>query len=230
MAAGRARAARWGVTIGATVLSTWVLDVVATASGVVLVWTGLLADRAQHVLVALLVSSYALWALGLAHNLRANGRLLVVTGTSTNALSKFAFDVVRTRTDRERPARRAAAFGYVVTEVAKEAPYYAAAFGAAAVSDGVDGSDALVFLVGANLGAALYEGALAHLTGVLLDGRERRARRRVPGRAAPSSDTVNPRPIRGRSIGRTADFGSANRGSIPLPGAMNEALQRTDSR
>ena len=63
------------------------------------------------------------------------------------------------RTERSRPA-----VGYVVTELAKEAPYYAGAFGAALLSDSVSSNDALVFLAGANLGAAAYEYGLARLT------------------------------------------------------------------
>ena len=51
----------------------------------------------------------------------------------------------------------AAAAGYVATEIAKEAPYYAGAFGAAAVTDFVSSKHALIFLAGTNLGAAAYE-------------------------------------------------------------------------
>ncbi len=54
------------------------------------------------------------------------------------------------------------------TELAKEAPYYAGAFGALLVTDSVTADDALVFLAGANLGAALYELGLALATRALL--------------------------------------------------------------
>ena len=64
-------------------------------------------------------------------NLQANWTLLEQTGTSTNVLSKAAHDLAGLRT-RERARRAAAAaVGYVATEVAKEVPYYAGAFGAA---------------------------------------------------------------------------------------------------
>ena len=188
---GRGRALRWTVTIGATVLSMWVLDLVATGTGLVLAWTGVLAGRSAATLAALLVASYVLWGVGLARNLRANNRLLAATGTSTNALSKVGFDIVRARGGRDRRAGAVAAAGYVLTEVAKEAPYYVAAYGAAAFSDHVDGGDALVFLVGANLGAALYEWSVAHLTGAFLDARARRAAVHSPGRAVAASDTVS---------------------------------------
>jgi hypothetical protein len=98
----------------------------------------------------------------------------VDTGTSTNALSKLCFDVARRRSSSARAARLAAAAGYVVTEIAKEAPYYAGAFGAVLLSDAVYSGDALIFLGGANLGAALYEYVVARLTGTYLDGRSRR--------------------------------------------------------
>ncbi len=49
----------------------------------------------------------------------------------------------------------------------KEIPYYAGAFGAA-LTDTVSSADAIVFLAGANLGAAAYEYGLARLTAVFL--------------------------------------------------------------
>ncbi|HWM21292.1 MAG TPA: hypothetical protein VNO51_16480, partial [Ilumatobacteraceae bacterium] len=42
-------------------------------------------------------------------------------------------------------------------------------------SDAVDSTDALVFLGGANLGAAVYEYGVARLTGTYLDARLRRS-------------------------------------------------------
>ncbi len=74
----------------------------------------------------------------------------------------------RLRGWRERTRRLAGSAGYVATELAKEAPYYAGAFGAALVSDSVSSGDALVFLAGANLGAAAYEYGLARLTRAFL--------------------------------------------------------------
>jgi hypothetical protein len=47
--------------------------------------------------------------------------------------------------------------GYVATEAVKELPYVIGAFGAAAASDSIRRREALVFLVGANLGATAYE-------------------------------------------------------------------------
>ena len=187
---GGGRAAQWTLTVGATVISMWVLDLVATGAGLLLAWTDVLADRGSVTLVAALAVSYALWGVGLAHNLRANNRLLAATGTSTNALSKIGFDLVRAGGGSDRRAGAVAAAGYVVTEVAKEAPYYVAAYSTAALSDRVDGGDALVFLIGANLGAAIYELGVAHLTGALLDARARRAVH-APGRAVTTSDTVS---------------------------------------
>ena len=73
---------------------------------------------------------------------------------SSNALSKAAFELARPRGWSARARRIAAGGGYVATELAKEAPYYAGAFGAALVSDSVSSNDALIFLAGANLGAA----------------------------------------------------------------------------
>jgi hypothetical protein len=47
-------------------------------------------------------------------------------------------------------------------------PYYAGAFGAVLLSDSVSSSDALIFLAGANLGAAAYEYGLARITRAFL--------------------------------------------------------------
>jgi hypothetical protein len=62
-----------------------------------------------------------------------------------------------------------------MTEVAKEVPYYAGAFGAAVFTDSVSSSEAIVFLGGANLGAAAYEYGLAGATRGLLRRRTPRA-------------------------------------------------------
>lgn len=153
----------------ATVVSTYALDLVATAAGVLLAATGLLAGVAAPWLLTLLVASYVAWFLGLRTNLAANARLLAATATSTNVLSKAAYELTRRRSPRVR--RWAASAGYVATEVAKEVPYYAGAFGAAALTDPVDAADAVVFLAGANLGAAGYEYLLGRGTAAYVDRR-----------------------------------------------------------
>ena len=164
----------WAVTIFATAVSTWALDAVAAAAGVVLVASHLLSGLLHWQALVFLAASYAVWAAGLRANLRANWTLLEETGTSTNALSKAAHDLARIRTTSVRAHRIASAIGYVATEVAKEAPYYAGAFGAAVLSDSVSSNDAIVFLGGANLGAAGYEYGLARLTRTALRLRTRR--------------------------------------------------------
>ena len=171
---GRAWANRWAVTVAATAASTWALDAVAAAAGVVVVASPLFDAAPRTLVFGFLAASYVLWAAGVRVNLIANWRLLEETGTSTNALSKAAFDLARFRSVSQRAVRAASAAGYVVTEVAKEAPFYAGAFGAVVLSDTVDSSDALVFLGGANVGAAVYEYGLARLTRSFLDGRSRR--------------------------------------------------------
>ena len=97
-------------------------------------------------------------------NLRANWALLEDTGTSTNVLSKAAYDLVEAQ-DRETSAHRriAAAIGYVGTELAKEAPYSRRRLRAPPSSATRSPSErrASSFLGGANLGAAAYEYGLA---------------------------------------------------------------------
>jgi hypothetical protein len=181
---------RWAVTFTATALSTYALDAIATAAGVALAASNLLSGLEHGLVLAFLGASYIAWGAGLRVNLRANRALLERTGTSTNALSKAAYDLVGLRWRSRRVRGIAAALGYVVTELAKEVPYYAGAFGAALVSDSVSSNDALIFLAGANLGAAAYEYGLARLTRALLvrgsargtgTRRAERRERRPPG-------------------------------------------------
>lgn len=185
-AAGR-HAVRWGVTIAATAVSTWLLDLVAAAAGFVLVASGLLDGAPRVLTLGCLVASYAFWAIGMRVNLVANWQLLETTGTSTNALSKVAFELARVRATHPSTVRTASAIGYVLMEIAKEAPYYAGAFAAAAVSDAVDRTEALVFLAGANVGAAGYEYALAQVTRRWLGRRTRFGRHT----AEPADDDID---------------------------------------
>ncbi|GIF68786.1 hypothetical protein Ais01nite_68210 [Asanoa ishikariensis] len=174
---------RWTVSAAATVASTYALDAFAAAAGALVVMSGVLAGLSHGWVVVVLVGSYVLWALGLRTNLRANGALLAATGTSTNVLSKAAYDLTRRFARSERAPRVAAAVGYAGTEVIKELPYYAAAFGAAAATEAITGADALVFLAGANLGAAVYEYGLGRLTSWFLRRRFASFERDwVPGR------------------------------------------------
>ncbi|XVV15414.1 guanitoxin biosynthesis pre-guanitoxin forming N-methyltransferase GntF [Actinoplanes sp. CA-131856] len=165
----------WTVSVAATAASNYALDACAAAAGVALVASGLIAGFSQPWLLALLVVSYAAWAVGLRAGLRANWTLLLLTGTSTNVLSKAAYDLARRTSRRPGVARVAAATGYIGTQVAGEGIYYAGAFGAAAVSDAVTGAEAIGFLAGANLAAALYEYGLARVITGLLRRRRRYA-------------------------------------------------------
>jgi hypothetical protein len=152
----------WMITLAATAASTYALDALATAAGMLLVASGLLSGLDHPLVLGFLAATYVLWAVALRTNLGANWSLLRLTGTSTNALSKAAFELTKRR--RARTQRIAAAVGYVATELVKEAPYYAGAFGAATLADSVSSNDALLFLAGTNLGAAAYEYGLARLT------------------------------------------------------------------
>jgi hypothetical protein len=167
----------WLIAAVVTGVSTYALDGVATAGGVLLVGSRVLAEVGEPQMLLVLAGTYVAWGAGLRVNLKANFRLLEEVGTSSNALSKAAYDLVSLRTQTVRSRRVAAAAGYVGTELAKEVPYYAAALGAAFVSDTITSHDALVFLAGTNLGAAVYEYGLGRVTWVYL---QRRARRTMP--------------------------------------------------
>jgi hypothetical protein len=172
------------VTLGATLVSTYLLDAVATAAGVALAASQVLHGADHLLVVGFLVATYGVWALGLRVNLSANWALLEQTGTSTSALSKAAYDLAGLGRRSGRVRRLASQVGYVATELAKEIPYYAGAFGAALFTDSVSSNDALIFLAGANLGAAAYEYALGRLTRVFLRLRLGSARAAPEGRPA----------------------------------------------
>lgn len=166
---------RWIVSSAATVASVYILDAFATVAGLGLAASGIADDLDRGWVITLLVAGYLVWGLSLRSALRANDQLLAEIGTSTNVLSKAAHDLTRRVTRSTRAARVAAVAGYAGTELVKEIPYYAGAFGTAAVSDAVTGNHALIFLAGANLGAAVYEYGLARLTRAVLNRRRRRA-------------------------------------------------------
>ena len=154
-------AGRWLLTLAATVLSTYALDAVATGAGLALAGSGLLDGVGRTGGLTFLVASYVAWGAGMWTNLQANWDLLERTGTSTNVLSKAAYEMLKRAGSKPRWRRVATDVGYAGTELAKETPYYAGAVGAALLSDEVSAFVAIVFLGGANLGAALYEMALA---------------------------------------------------------------------
>jgi hypothetical protein len=162
------RTGRWALTLAATVVSTCAADAVATAGGVLLVASAVLHGYDHGPLLVFLAGTYVLWGAGLRANLAANWTLLEDTGASTNALSKAAYDLAKLTTGSLRARRLAAVAGSVATELAKEVPYYAGAFGTAVLSESIDSNDALIFLGGANLGVAAYEYALARMTRVFL--------------------------------------------------------------
>jgi hypothetical protein len=167
-AARLSRPRRWAATLAATVLSTYALDAVATAAGLGLLASSLLDGAGHGEALLFLAFSYAAWGAGLRLNLLANRALLEDTGTSTNILSKAAFDLAAAAGAGGRLKTFAADAGYVGTELAKEAPYYAGAFGAALLVPSVSATEAIVFLGGANLGAAAYEWGLSRLVRALL--------------------------------------------------------------
>ena len=162
---------RWSFTFVAHAISTCALDAFATAAGIALVASQAFGEADYMLVLTFLAGTYVAWGIGLRANLRANWNLLEATGTSTNALSKAAYDLAGRWTVRERGRRFAAGAGYLATELGMEAPYYAGAIGAALLSDAVSSTEALVFLGGANLGAAGYVYALAWVTQAFLDRR-----------------------------------------------------------
>jgi hypothetical protein len=180
----------WIVTVVATAASTYALDAVTIAAGALLAASGLVAGLDRPLLLAFLAATYLLWAAGMRANLASNWALLTTTGASTNVLSKAAHDIARARHADPRSRRRAASAGYVVTEVAKEVPYYASASGVALLSRSVSAGDAMIFLAGTNIGAAIYEYGVARATRTFLRRRTvRRGHGARPSAAGPAAGT-----------------------------------------
>lgn len=181
------RTTRWVITVIATAVSICALDIVATAVGTVLAASNLFGGASQASVLGFLAVTYLLWVAGLRANVVANWCLLEQTGTSTNLPSKAMFELARRRSSSPRVPRVASAAGYVGTEIAKEGPYYAGAFGTAVLSDSVSSTDALVFIAGTNIGAAAYEYGLARLSRIFLDRRSRPVARLGIGRRRPAA-------------------------------------------
>ena len=159
------RTKRWAVTLAATVASTYLLDAIRHG--------GRRCPRRR----AAAPRRRSLARRGVPRrNVRRLGRS--ASGSTSPRTGDCSRRRARVRAHSRRPrtiwpasavgatrARRLASqAGYLATELVKEIPYYAGAFGAALVSDSVSSNDALVFLAGTNLGAAAYEYALGRLT------------------------------------------------------------------
>jgi NNMT/PNMT/TEMT family len=157
------KAKRWLITLVATAASTYALDAVATAAGLILAESYALRGLDRFPVLLFLASTYLIWGAGLRLNLMENWALLERTGMSANVFSKVAYDVIKRRSKSKRAQKFAAGAGYVSAELVKEAPYYAGAIGFAFLSDSVTTNDVMIFLGGANLGAAVYEYGLARL-------------------------------------------------------------------
>lgn len=157
-------ASQWGITVSANVGSVYLLDAIASAFGISFVaFLELVApsvlDAPMTYIILFLIATYAAWGYSLSKNLKANIDLLETTGTSTNMLSKVLYDIAGATKPKIR--KLAANTGYVAIELAKEIPYYVLAFGAAAASQDVTVKMSILFLAGANIGAAVYEYVLA---------------------------------------------------------------------
>jgi hypothetical protein len=174
----------WAATIAASIITTYALDFVATSAGLLVVASGWLAGITHWQALGLLFATYLVWGAGLWAMMLANWELLRHTGTSANILSKVAHDLVARLTASPRWRRIAAHVGFMATELAKEAPYYFGAAGAALFSESISAIDAIIFLVGANMGAAAYGFTLAH--GVRLFAR--RVAERQPNAPVPVAD------------------------------------------
>ena len=161
-------ARRWVTTAAASLLTAYALDLFATSLGLLVVASGLLSGIGYIEALLLLLASYVFWGSGLWAVIKANWALLQRTGACTNILAKVGHDLAMRLGWSLRWRKLAAYVGNVSTELAKEAPYYIGAGGFALFTDSVSAIDAIVFLAGANTGAAIYGFALARGLGFFL--------------------------------------------------------------
>ena len=161
-------ARRWVTTAAASFITAYALDLFATCLGLLAVASGLLSGIGYVEGLVLLFASYVFWGSGLWAVIKANWALLQRTGACTNILAKAGHDLA-VRLGWSLRGRKVAAYvGNTATELAKEAPYYIGAGGFALFTDSVSAIDAIVFLAGANTGAAIYGFALARGLGYFL--------------------------------------------------------------
>ena len=152
---------RWIATVAASFVTAYALDLFATSLGLLVVASGLLSGIGYVEALLLLLASYVFWGSGLWAVIKANWALLQRTGACTNILAKAGHDLAVRLGWSLRWRKVAAYVGNTATELAKEAPYYIGAGGFALFTDSVSAIDAIVFLAGANTGAAIYGFALA---------------------------------------------------------------------
>jgi hypothetical protein len=159
---------RWVATAAASLITAYALDLFATSLGLLVVASGLLSGIGFVEALLLLLASYVFWGSGLWAVIKANWALLQRTGACTNILAKAGHDLAVRLGWSLRWRKVAAYVGNTATELAKEAPYYIGAGGFALFTDTVSAVDAIVFLAGANTGAAIYGFALARGLGFVL--------------------------------------------------------------
>jgi hypothetical protein len=152
---------KWVATVVASFVTAYALDLFATMLGLLVVASGLLSGIGYVEALLVLLASYVFWGSGLWAVLKANWALLQRTGACTNILAKAGHDLAVRLGWSLRWRKVAAYVGNTATELAKEAPYYVGAGGFALFTDTVSAIDAIVFLAGANTGAAIYGFALA---------------------------------------------------------------------
>ena len=198
----RARSA-WLITLAATAASTYALDAVATAAGVLLVAPSCWAGSTTP-------SRSPSWPRRTCCGASPCGRTWAPTGAAApdgNQHQRAVEGGVRAHgAPGTEPQRIAAATGYVATEMAKEAPYYAGAFGAAASPTRSRPPTRCSSSAGANLGAAAYEYGLARLTrGSFSPPRVRVVRHRLGAAGLPGRLLPRRRAGRARTIAYFAD-------------------------
>jgi hypothetical protein len=116
-----------------------------------------LADPLRHAagpaLALAIIASYLAWTAGLALNAHGNWLLLERESVSVSITSKLLHDEIKRLGGNQSIRYGATAFGFVVWEAAKEAPWLLATFGIEATSRGHHGWS---FLAGSNIGAMAY--------------------------------------------------------------------------
>lgn len=184
---------KYGITTGASAASGFLLEAICVPSGAAFAAVNPLKDLSSETAISFLASSYIAWGAGIYANFKQTWRALEKEGVGTSAWAKVGYDlsgVIINRSLLNRFSRTSRVIqtgstltGFVALEVIKEAPYYAMAFGGKIALDNFAPATyspnmEIAFLMGANLAAAVFNGAQALVVNRVLSIYQNRGRLR----------------------------------------------------
>lgn len=172
---------RYGVTLGLNILSFIGLEGVALTGATFAAGINSLASLDSKYAIAALALSYVPLITGTLKNAEQAWHSMKVLGVSISAPAKLGYDLSRVFTKNEKIHKAATYTGFLGFELAKEIPWYAAAFSGKEIMgdwipERITPNIEYAFLAGANIAGAGYQYAQAGGIEVLLRGIRNRGR------------------------------------------------------